>query len=78
MQRLYSIVAVVVLTPLMAFADGLPDGRYLYVACPGIRDLPEFGGAGPRMTMVGQLSAIRGRFVTAHRSKHTFFIRFPA
>jgi DNA-binding beta-propeller fold protein YncE len=46
MQRFYSIVAVVVLTPLAALADGLPNGRYLYVACPGIRDLPEFGGAG--------------------------------
>ena len=27
-------------------AEGLPDGRYLYVACPGIRNYLEFGGAG--------------------------------
>lgn len=27
-------------------AEPLPDGRYLYVVCPGIRDYLEFGGAG--------------------------------
>lgn len=46
MNRFYSIVAVALLTPLAASADGLSDGRYLYVACPGIRNLLEFGGAG--------------------------------
>jgi DNA-binding beta-propeller fold protein YncE len=27
-------------------AAAMPDGRYLYVVCPGIRDYLEFGGAG--------------------------------
>jgi hypothetical protein len=36
------------LLPLAArAAEGpAPDGRYLYVVCPGIRDYLEFGGAG--------------------------------
>jgi DNA-binding beta-propeller fold protein YncE len=46
MQRVYSIFAICVLAPLAVKADGLPDGRYLYVATPGIRDQLEFGGAG--------------------------------
>ena len=29
-----------------AASAALPDGRYLYVVCPGIRDYLEFGGAG--------------------------------
>jgi sugar lactone lactonase YvrE len=46
MRHLHFIVGIVLIAPLTAFADGLPDGRYLYVACPGIRNLLEFGGAG--------------------------------
>jgi sugar lactone lactonase YvrE len=46
MLRLHSIVLVCLLSPLFACAEGLPDGRYLYVATPGIRNLLEFGGAG--------------------------------
>ncbi len=46
MRRLHSIVAIVLLTPFASAADGLADGRYLYVAAPGIRNLLEFGGAG--------------------------------
>src|ERR1700752_4232645 len=30
----------------VAAAVTLPDGRYLYVVCPGIRNYLEFGGAG--------------------------------
>src|SRR5262249_13622990 len=37
---------VALLLPISARADGLPDGRYLYVAAPGIRNLLEFGGGG--------------------------------
>jgi len=39
------IVAALWATPGVAFAQ-LPDGRYLYVVCPGIRNYLEFGGAG--------------------------------
>jgi hypothetical protein len=46
MPRLYSIAAVCLLSPVFARAEGLPDGRYLYVATPGIRNLLEYGGAG--------------------------------
>ena len=46
MHRFYSIVAVVLLAPFAAQAEGLADGRYLYVAAPGIRNQLEFGGAG--------------------------------
>jgi sugar lactone lactonase YvrE len=46
MRRLHLTLLVVLFAPISARADALPDGRYLYVACPGIRDLPEFGGAG--------------------------------
>jgi hypothetical protein len=34
------------LAPVCAVGDGLPDGRYLYAVCPGIRNYLEFGGAG--------------------------------
>ncbi|MBO0697842.1 MAG: hypothetical protein J2P46_05585, partial [Zavarzinella sp.] len=46
MLRIHLTLFAVLLAPISALAGGLPDGRYLYVACPGIRDLPEFGGAG--------------------------------
>jgi len=39
------IVAALWAAPGVAFAQ-LPDGRYLYVVCPGIRNYLEFGGAG--------------------------------
>src|SRR5262245_32438493 len=41
-----SALAILLLVPVAVVADGLPDGRYLYVAAPGIRDYLEFGGAG--------------------------------
>ena len=46
MLRLHFTLLVGLLAPVSAFAGGLPDGRYLYAACPGIRDYLEFGGAG--------------------------------
>jgi DNA-binding beta-propeller fold protein YncE len=46
MRRIYFTLAVCILAPLSLRADTLPDGRYLYVAAPGIRNLLEFGGAG--------------------------------
>src|SRR5215212_2870056 len=45
MSRLHCTLAILLLAGA-ARAGGLPDGRYLYVACPGIRDYLEFGGAG--------------------------------
>ena len=41
-------VAVLILQLSPARSDEVPnrDGRYLYVVCPGIRNYPEFGGAG--------------------------------
>jgi DNA-binding beta-propeller fold protein YncE len=46
MRRTHFTFFVALLLPISARADGLPDGRYLYVAAPGIRNLLEFGGAG--------------------------------
>jgi DNA-binding beta-propeller fold protein YncE len=46
MRRIHFTLAVCLLVPVSATADSLPDGRYLYVATPGIRKLLEFGGAG--------------------------------
>lgn len=47
MRRTYFTILVTLLLVIPApAADGLPDGRYLYVTCPGIRNLLEFGGAG--------------------------------
>ena len=46
MHRFHFTLAVCLLAPVCGFADPLPDGRYLYVACPGIRNYLEFGGAG--------------------------------
>jgi DNA-binding beta-propeller fold protein YncE len=46
MRRVHFTLLLALFAPVSAVADALPDGRYLYVACPGIRDLPEFGGAG--------------------------------
>src|SRR5262245_18847419 len=47
LYRLSLALALLVILPsLAAAADSLPDGRYLYVVCPGIRDYLEFGGAG--------------------------------
>jgi DNA-binding beta-propeller fold protein YncE len=46
MVRLHFTLAVILIAPVPVLADGLPDGRYLYVACPGIRNYLEFGGAG--------------------------------
>ncbi|HKA07271.1 MAG TPA: hypothetical protein VKD71_08445 [Gemmataceae bacterium] len=46
MRQTYFTLAVCLLAPLSLRADTLPDGRYLYVAAPGIRNLLEFGGAG--------------------------------
>jgi sugar lactone lactonase YvrE len=45
-MRHFHLLIVLLTAPLTAFADGLPDGRYLYAACPGIRNYLEFGGAG--------------------------------
>jgi len=46
MPRTHFTLLAAFLLAIPARADGLPDGRYLYVAAPGIRNLPEFGGAG--------------------------------
>jgi DNA-binding beta-propeller fold protein YncE len=46
MHRFHFTLAVCLLAPVCAVADTLPDGRYLYAACPGIRNYLEFGGAG--------------------------------
>ena len=46
MPRIHFTLAVCLLVPVSAVAEPLPDGRYLYVATPGIRNLLEFGGAG--------------------------------
>src|SRR5262245_55380089 len=46
MRRTYFTLLAALLLAIPARADGLPDGRYLYVAAPGIRNLLEFGGAG--------------------------------
>lgn len=46
MRYLHLIAALLLAGPPTALADTLPNGRYLYVACPGIRNLLEFGGAG--------------------------------
>src|SRR5215475_14299106 len=41
------VVALCILLALIGQASGaMPDGRYLYVVCPGVRDYLEFGGAG--------------------------------
>ena len=46
MQRFHFTLLVALILGIPVHADGLPDGRYLYVATPGIRNLLEFGGAG--------------------------------
>jgi DNA-binding beta-propeller fold protein YncE len=46
MRRIYFTLAVCLLVPVSAVAEPLPDGRYLYAATPGIRNLLQFGGAG--------------------------------
>src|SRR5262245_24734664 len=46
MRRIHFTLAVCLLVPVSAVAESMPDGRYLYVATPGIRNLLEFGGAG--------------------------------
>lgn len=46
MRFLHFTLFVALLLPIPAAAAGLPDGRYLYVAAPGIRNYLEFGGAG--------------------------------
>ena len=46
MRCTHFTLLVALLLPISAFGDGLPDGRYLYVAAPGIRNYLEFGGAG--------------------------------
>jgi sugar lactone lactonase YvrE len=45
MARCLSLLLILLCT-CRAVAEALPDGRYLYVVCPGIRDYLEFGGAG--------------------------------
>jgi DNA-binding beta-propeller fold protein YncE len=49
--RRWAVVAVLAIGLALGAVAGtvqaaLPDGRYLYVVCPGIRDYLEFGGAG--------------------------------
>jgi DNA-binding beta-propeller fold protein YncE len=46
MLRIHFTLLVALFLPIPAIADSLPDGRYLYVAAPGIRNYLEFGGAG--------------------------------
>jgi hypothetical protein len=46
MPRTHFTLLIALLLPIPAVADGVPDGRYLYVATPGIRNLLEYGGAG--------------------------------
>jgi hypothetical protein len=46
MRRFHFTFLFALFLPISARADGLPDGQYLYVAAPGIRNLLEFGGAG--------------------------------
>lgn len=41
-----SLLLVAMLSVGASAADTIPDGRYLYVVCPGIRNYLEFGGAG--------------------------------
>jgi len=44
---LRNLLAAVLLSAMTALASAAPpDGRYLYVVCPGIRNYLEFGGAG--------------------------------
>src|SRR5437016_7882229 len=48
-RRLLAIFCVFVASALALTSvakAAMPDGRYLYVVCPGIRDYLEFGGAG--------------------------------
>src|SRR6059058_3828730 len=40
------LVACLVLALVCQATAAMPDGRYLYVVCPGIRNYLEFGGAG--------------------------------
>jgi len=44
--RFPAVIVAVALSNVAPAADSPADGRYLYVACPGIRDYLEFGGAG--------------------------------
>src|SRR3954447_26364303 len=46
MRRFHFTLLTAILLAISARADGLPDGRYLYVAAPGVRNYLEFGGAG--------------------------------
>ena len=46
MLRIHFTLLFTLFLPISAIADALPDGRYLYVATPGIRNYLEFGGAG--------------------------------
>jgi len=46
MRQIYSTLAVLFVIVPSVFAEPLPDGRYLYLATPGIRNLLEYGGAG--------------------------------
>ena len=41
-----SLLFVALFSVVVSAVEALPDGRYLYVVCPGIRNYLEFGGAG--------------------------------
>jgi DNA-binding beta-propeller fold protein YncE len=66
MSHTRSALAILLLVPLVAVADGLPDGRYLYVAAPGIRDYLEFGGAGILLFDMDKDHAFVKRIETPH------------
>jgi DNA-binding beta-propeller fold protein YncE len=66
MSHTRSALAILLLAPVAAVADGLPDGRYLYVAAPGIRDYLEFGGAGILVFDMDKDHAFVKRIETPH------------
>ena len=66
MRQIYSTLAVLFLMAPSVFAEGLPDGRYLYVACPGIRNYLEFGGAGILIFDIDQDHKFVKRIQTPH------------
>ena len=69
MKHCTLVVAVIALSASLSHCEGLPDGRYLYVAAPGVRNYLEFGGAGVLVFDIDRDHAFVKRIATPHSTE---------
>ena len=69
MKHCTLVAVVVALSSSFSHAESLPDGRYLYVAAPGVRNYLEFGGAGVLVFDIDRDHTFVKRIATPHSTE---------